>query len=271
MPINDINLSSDVRSSLINLQNVASLMSRTSERLASGLRVNSPIDDPQAFFKAQDHLSRASDLSVRKDAIGESLQTVETADQGVKGINALIEQAKGLLASARATSDTTERASLATQYDSIRTQIDQLAGDSSYGGKNLLDSDDLVVEFNEDGSSDLTITGFDGSSSGLGIDAAQASFAADTDIDAAEADLDAALSSLRSQSQTLSSSIGIVSTRQEFTTELINSLETGANDLTAADPNEEGANMLSLQSRQQLGIVALSLSSQASSSVLQLF
>ncbi|NNF06281.1 MAG: flagellin [Candidatus Eisenbacteria bacterium] len=271
MPSNDITLGAGVRQSLISQQQVSVLLARTTERLASGKRVNSPIDDAQAFFAAQDHRNRASDLAARKDAIGEAIQTVETADGAVEGITNLIEQAKGLLASARSTSDTAERASLATQYDSIRTQIDQLAGDSSYRGTNLLGSDDLTVEFNEDGSSDLTISGFDGSSSGLSIDAAAGSFATDTNIDDAETDLDGALTTLRTQSQSLSSNLGVITTREEFTTQLINSLQTGADNLTLSDPNEEGANMLALQTRQQLGVVALSLSSQAQSSVLSLF
>jgi len=270
MALNDITLGADVRKSLINLQLVSSLMTRTTERLASGKKVNSPLDNPQAFFAAQDHLNRAADLAARKEAIGEALQTLETADAGVTGINSLIEQAKGLLASARS-ADTAERATLAAEYDNLRTQIDQMAGDSSYRGTNLLDSDDLTVEFNEDGSSDLTISGFDASTTGLGIDAAANSFANDADIDAAEADLEAALTTLRTESQSLSSSIGIISTREQFTTNMINNLTTGADQLTLADPNEEGANMLALQTRQQLGIVALGLSAQAESSVLQIF
>jgi flagellin-like hook-associated protein FlgL len=246
-------------------------MNRTSERLATGKRVNSPIDDPQAFFAAQDHQNRAADLAVRKDSMGEAIQAVEVADQSIKSIINLVDQAKGLLASARSSSDTTERANLAAQYDEIRTQIDNLAGDSSYRGTNLLNSDDLIVEFNEDGSSDLTIGGFDGTTTGLSISAAAGSFATNANIDAASTELDAALSTLRNQAQTMSSNLGVVNARQEFTTEMINSLQTGADNLTLADMNEEGANMLALQTRQQLSIVSLSLSAQASSSVLQLF
>jgi len=250
---------------------VADLMSRTSNRLATGKKVINPIDDPQAFFTAQNLNGRASDLSDRKTAMGNAIQTVQSANEGVKGIIALVQQAKGLISSAKGTSDTTERANLATQFDAIRTQIDQLAGDSSYNGTNLLDSDNLVVNFNEDGTSNITISGFDGSTTGLSIDAAANSFASDTDINAADSDLDAALTTLRSQSQTLSSGLGVVNTRQDFTQNLINSLTAGADSLTQADPNEEGANMLALQTRQQLSIVALSLSSQAQQSVLRLF
>jgi len=271
MALSDITLSASVRASLINQQMVASLMTRTTDRLASGRKVNTPIDDPQAFFAAQDHMNRASDLSIRKDAMGEGIQTVTTADQGIKSITVMLQQAKGILASARSTSDLTERANLATQYDNLMGQIDNLANDASYRGKNLLDSDTLVIEFNEDGSSDLTITGFDASSSGLGINPSVGGFAADADIDTADTELDSALGTLRNEAQTLSTNLAIVTTRQDFAVNMINSLTTGADQLTLADTNEEGANMLALQTRQQLGTVSLSLSSQAEQSILRLF
>ena len=94
---------------------------------------------------------------------------------------------------------------------------------------------------------------------------------ADSDIDAAVTDMDSALSTLRTNAKTLASNNGVITTRLDFTTNIINTETTGASQLTAADPNEEGANMLALQTRQQLGVVALQLSSQAQQSILRLF
>jgi flagellin-like hook-associated protein FlgL len=270
MAINDITLAGGMRGNLVNLQLISALQSRTTERLATGKRVNTAMDDPAAYFAAAAHRSRAGDLAARKDAMGEAIQAVKAASQGIDAIVKLIEQAKGLTAAARSAS-TADAATLADQFDALMTQIDELAGDASYKGTNFLDSAVLVVDFNEDASSSLTITGFDGSSSGLGIAAAANDWAASTDVDAAVADLDAALSTLRTSGKTLASSSGVVTTRQEFTTNLINTLTTGADTLTAADTNEEGANMLALQTRQQLGVVALQLSNQAQQSILRLF
>jgi flagellin-like hook-associated protein FlgL len=270
MAVNDVVLAGGMRANLANLQLITALQARTTTRLATGMRVNSAVDDPAAYFAAQTHRQRASDLSSRKDAMGEALQAVQAADQGISAITTLIEQAKALAASARS-ADATERASLATQFDGILTQIDNLAGDASYKGTNFLASGTLTVEFNETGTSNLTITGFDGSSTGLGVAASANAWVADTDLDAATADLDAALGTLRSQAKSMASSNSIVSARQNFTTQMINTLTTGADQLTVADANEEGANMLALQTRQQLGITALSLSSQAQQSILKLF
>ncbi|HVP13965.1 MAG TPA: hypothetical protein VMS88_00395 [Terriglobales bacterium] len=270
MPVNDITLAGGMRANLVNLQLIAALQARTTQRLATGKRVNTAVDDPAAYFAAQSNMSRANDLSARKDAMGEALQTVQAASQGIDAITTLIEQAKGLTAAARS-AGTTDRASLATQFGDLMTQIDNLAADASYKGTNFLDSGTLTVNFNESGTSALTITGFDASSSGLSIAAATGSWAADSDINAAIADLDAALNTLRTNGKTLASNNGVITARQDFTTNLINTLTTGADNLTAADQNEEGANMLALQTRQQLGIVALQLSSQSQQSILRLF
>jgi flagellin-like hook-associated protein FlgL len=271
MPISDIMLAGGMRGNLASLQLVAALQARTTERLSTGKRVNSAVDDPSAYFAAQNHLSRASDLAARKDSMGEAIQAVRAATDGIDSLIALIEQAKGLTASARGAS-AEDRQTLAAQFDDLRTQIDQLAGDSGYRGTNFLNGDSLTVEFNEDGDSNLTIVGFDATTGGdLAIDAAANDWAADTDIDEAVTDLDAALATLRTQAKTLATNLSVVTTRQQFTTDLIITLTTGADNLTAADQNEEGANMLALQTRQQLGIVALSLSSQSQQSILRLF
>jgi len=270
MAISDISLTSGMRSNLVSLQSTVELLNRTQERLATGKRVNSPLDNATNYFVAKSHMDRATDLSVRKDGMGEAIQTVKAANAGIGAITDLIASAKGIAQSALS-AGTTERATLATQFGAIRTQIDRLAKDSGYKGTNLLDSGTLQVKFNEDGSSTLSISGFDATTSGLSISTAANNWALDTNINAAITNLDNALTTLRSQAKTLSSNLNIITTRNTFTQGMINVLTEGATSLTAADTNEEGANMLMLQVRQSLGTTALSLSAQAAQSVLRLF
>ena len=75
--------------------------------------------------------------------------------------------------------------------------------------------------------------------------------------------LDSALTTLRTKSQTLGSNVALLQTRLDFTESYVNTLQGGADKLTLADLNEEGANLLALQTRQQLGISALSFAGQA--------
>jgi flagellin-like hook-associated protein FlgL len=165
-----------------------------------------------------------------------------------------------------------QRTALETEFNNLLDQIDQLARDASFNGNNLLQADSLQVIFNETGTSSLTIEGVDFDSDGLGLTAvATDTFQTNTGINTTLTTLDTAISTLRTQASTFGSNLSVVETRQNFTKELINTLETGAAGLTLADTNEEGANLLALQTRQQLSSVALSLASQADQNVLQLF
>jgi len=169
------------------------------------------------------------------------------------------------------TPDTT-RANYQQQFNDLLGQIDALAKDSSYNGVNLLNGDSLKVVFNEKGTSSLTISGVTFDSAGLGLDAISGTgFQTNANIDATIAKLDSALTTLRTQASSFGSSLTTVQTRQDFTKNLINTLQTGADNLVLADTNEEGANLLALQTRQSLSTTALSLSAQASQAVLRLF
>ncbi len=473
----DITLSSAVRNNLLSLQNTADLLGRTQERLATGLKVNSALDDPTAFFTAASLTSRANDLNRLLDSVGNAVQTIQAADNGIEAITKLVENAQATARQARqasigsttattltgtvviaadsaavnagtgqsfagtetlqslgfsngetitittdagttthtiadastedvddvitsltanaeagvalnggnvvatasnnttsitfggtgdvtqlgltttaagptnaqvagftgtlsvqvnsATAETidlstintraaletalggltgvtasvngsnfveitalantdaltisggsevgltdgttnapysSERSSLETSFNDLRTQIDQLAADASFNGINLLNGDSLSVIFNEDGSSSLSVTGVTFNSTGLGISTATAdSFQTNGAIDAALSELDSAIATLRQQASTFGSNLSVVEIRQDFTENLINTLETGAGNLTLADANEEGANLLALQTRQQLASVSLSLASQADQNVLRLF
>ncbi|MGE3147859.1 MAG: flagellin [Pseudorhodoplanes sp.] len=164
------------------------------------------------------------------------------------------------------------RASLENDFNNVLAQIDALTRDASYNGVNLLNGDTLRVVFNEAGSSFLNITGVTFDSAGLSLSPASSGyFQANGNIDAALASVDSALNTLRTQASAFGSHLTTVQTRQDFTKGLIQTLQTGADNLVLADTNEEGANMLALQTRQQLSTTALSLSAQADQAVLKLF
>jgi flagellin len=272
MTISDISLTSGMRSNLLALQGTASALAQTQNRLSSGMKVNSALDNPTNYFSAQNHLQRASDLSDRKDGMSEGIQTVKAADAGIKAITSLIQAAKGLVSSALGTTDTNTRADYAAQFNTLRSQIDSIANDSGYKGTNLLGSDTLTVQFSQKTGTTLAIVGFNATTDvTTGLSVAVAATWDDAGINTSGTELDAALTELRSQSSSLASSMSVITTRQDFTNAMISTLQTGADNLTLADMNQEGANMLMLQTRQSLSTTALSLSSQAAQSILKLF
>jgi flagellin len=386
---NDVTLSAGVRANLLSLQNTAAMMGKVQERLSTGKKVNSAIDNPVNFFTASSLQARAGDLSTLLDGISNAIQTVNAADKGISAITKLIESAKstakqalnateatynydttitgtaaiandaaaaaiaagdltvtvdgvtetltfggaatdtlvevaaligtltgvtgtlvndaddfielnwatdstvtiggdaatladlGLTAGpVTATVDSSDpvatanstRTSLQTDYNALLTQISQLAADASFNGINLLDGDSLTVNFNEDGSSSLTIAGVTFDASGLGLSAQSGDgFQLNANINAAITALDAATTSLRTQASAFGSKLSTVQARQDFTKNMINVLQVGADNLTLADTNEEGANLLALQTRQSLSTTALSMAAQADQNVLRLF
>ena len=508
--LNDVSLTSGMRSNLLSLQATGILLDRTQTRLSTGKKVNTAIDNPVSFFAAQSLSSRASVIDSLKDAMGQAVSTINAADEGITSITSMIEQAKGLAQSAQsadntqdtvsvtltgitsgatvvlanadmtltaqtsastsvqftvgstqgetatnlaalinsttyaatnsysatvngavltvtkytrsigretdaAASDVTvsagankgvttagesELESLIAQYNTLRTQLTELAEDSGYKGKNLLSATSalhsMTVKFE---GTTLTVQGFDATATGLGIKSASsttrttsttttgtvstvltasvvsvsgsgvpgdrvslptgtlsAGVATDANanpqnyrivdsatlgsggtasgqwngstpsiggdlilkilsgsfsaseavtlqycasgfnqttgapnstttttsttsggwldpaaIETSLTELDSALITLRKQSSSMSSNLSIITTRQNFSSDMMNTLTAGADKLTLADTNEEGANMLMLQTRQSLGTTALSLSAQASQAVLKLF
>jgi flagellin len=163
------------------------------------------------------------------------------------------------------------RTSLQSQYNALLSQIDQLAGDSSYNGVNLLTGDNLKVTFNQTGTSSLTIAGVNLNSAGLGLTAISGTGFQDNNlITTTLGNINTALTTLRGQASTFGSNLSTVQTRQDFTRNIIATLQTGSDNLVLADTNQEGANLLALQTRQQLSTTALSLSAQADQAILKI-
>ena len=166
----------------------------------------------------------------------------------------------------------TNRDSYVDDYNDLLTQIDELAGDATYNGVNLLNGDDLEVKFNEDGSSSLTIDGVTYDSAGLGLsETTTTALETDSSVESLLDTIDSAINTLRSQASTFGNNLAVVENRSDFTQSMINTLEAGAGDLTLADTNVESANLLALQTRQSLGTTSLSLANQSDQNVLRLF
>jgi flagellin-like hook-associated protein FlgL len=187
--------------------------------------------------------------------------TASGAEQGAFG-----------LSSSAVTGTSATRTTLQGNYNSLLRQIDQLAGDASYNGVNLLAGNNLQVLFNENGTSSLNITGVNFNAAGLGLTTvATGGFQTTSTITATESSISAAINTVRAQTETFGTNSSTIQTRQSFEQNMINTLQTGASNLVLADQNQESANLLTLQTRQQLEVSALSIANQANQSVLKLF
>ncbi|MBO5443326.1 MAG: flagellin, partial [Alphaproteobacteria bacterium] len=99
--MSEISLTASMRSNLLSLQNTQSLMDTTQERLSTGKKVNSAIDNPSSYYTAQSLNNRASDLSSLLDSMGQGIQTIKAADEAIEAITTFAQQAKAIANSAR--------------------------------------------------------------------------------------------------------------------------------------------------------------------------
>jgi flagellin-like hook-associated protein FlgL len=206
------------------------------------------------------------------------IQNLSTTDLTVGGTSGATNTLDG-----SASTDSVEgndvRANLVKQFNELKDQLDKLSDDASFNGINLLRGDKLKITFNETGTSTLVIQAKDINGNPTSISAANLGVStlvgsdvdSDDNVDTLLNGLTDSLGTLRSHASNFGSSLSIVQNRQDFTKAMINTLQTGADNLVLADTNEEAANMLALQTRQQLSQTALSLASQADQAVLRLF
>jgi len=151
MASNDIQLTSGIRSNLLLLQQTTGLMDRTQQRLATGNKINSALDGPVSFFAAKGLTQRADDLNLIKDQMDQSVSTIKSANTAVTSIQTMIEQLQGMVTQAEGNlgSDANSvalRQKLADDYNTVLRQIDKLAQDSTYQGKNLLIGSGLTLD-----------------------------------------------------------------------------------------------------------------------------
>ncbi|MDY0870545.1 flagellin N-terminal helical domain-containing protein [Dongia rigui] len=151
MAQNEVQLAAGTRSNLLLLQNTTTKLERTQLRLATGNKINSALEGPAQFFAAKGLNQRAGDLNSLKDGIGQAISTIKSADTGITNIEKLVEQARGLTTQALGSlgtdaSSVSLRNSLANQYNTLLRQIDRLAADSGYQGKNLLIGSGLTID-----------------------------------------------------------------------------------------------------------------------------
>lgn len=148
---NEVQLNAGIRSNLLLLQNVSANVQKTQLRLSTGNKINSALDGPFQFFAAKGLNQRAGDLDGLKDGIGQAISTIKAADTGITSIEKLVEQARGLTTQALGSlgadaNSVALRSNLANQYNGLLRQIDSLAKDAGYQGKNLLVGSGLQVD-----------------------------------------------------------------------------------------------------------------------------
>src|SRR5471032_1851813 len=157
--MSSIVLSAGVRANLLQLQQTSDLISSTQTKLASGKRVNSALDNAINFFTAKGLDTRANNLNNLLDSMSNGINTIQAANNGITSITKLVQSAQALVSQAQQANNVTTQANLSTQFNTLLTQIGQLASDAVFNGVNLLAGNTLSLTLNESGTSTTAVTG----------------------------------------------------------------------------------------------------------------
>jgi flagellin-like hook-associated protein FlgL len=160
--MSEISLSANIRNSLTSLNSTSKLLSQTTDRLSTGKKVASAVDNPTNYFAALNYNEQADSLNARLDGMSEATQMINSADNGITNIKSYLSQMKGVVNDALSNTDSDERKELGKQFNELIVQVRDMAKDSSYGGINLINGNaSSTVEFGESvGDSTLSLQGF---------------------------------------------------------------------------------------------------------------
>jgi flagellin len=298
----NIVLGSAVRQNLLALQGINNQINTSENHLATGLKVASAIDNAVSFFQAQSLDNRASDLLERKANIDQAISSLTTATNAAQSVVSILQQLQGVVNSAK-TETGSELTASGTQFSTLLKQLNNLVGDSSYQGLNLVNSatSTLSVQFSLTSTSVLKVTGSNLNASGIigfkstaaatNFSAIKFSFggangvsvgsglsttstfskASNTQLNGIFNVLQNAIQTVQGDAQSLGANVTLLQTRLSFTAQYATTLQGGADKLTLADVNAESTNLVTLQTRQQLSIQSLSIATQSEQAVLRLF
>ena len=297
----DVTLSGAQRNSLLSIKRTQKLSDRTQMRLTSGNKINNVVDDAVNFFRARALNYRASDFDQLRADIDQSMQTVQASLDALDAVDQLLGNLRGIIFSARSASKQ-ERQSYNKQFNEILIQIGNVAEDASYLGTNLLvgTRNEMLVNFGLLTQSKLDIRGVNLTNTNvtaanvssalfsinafkpnnsaflsefLGAESFTILGANNSQVEratAADQIIRQATNRLRGHAARYGLEVAIMQVREDFNSKYVDILRTGANDLKIADLNEEGANLVALQTRQQIGLQALAVSGQQQQAILTL-
>jgi flagellin len=260
---------------LQNLNRTSSDLMSTQNRISTGLKVGNAKDNGAAFAIAQTQRATVSSLDAVKDSLSRGVSVVDVAMSAGSAVSDMLTQLKEKALAASDTSlDTTSRTALKNDFDSIRDQITKTLDNASFNGINLIGSgaQDITALANADGSSEITVAAQTMSLGGSVITlSAAGSFSSATSAGNLLTTIDTSISNVSAALAKLGTSSKALDNHMTFVGKLQDSITQGIGNLVDADMAKESAKLQALQTKQQLGVQALSIANQSTGTVLSLF
>jgi flagellin len=277
MPLNSVNTNASAMAALQNLAATQSQLMTTQNRINTGLKVASAKDNGAIWAIAQNQRSTSQSLNAVKDSLQRASSTVDVALSAGESVSDLLLQMKEkALAASDTTLDTNSRTALNDDFKSLRDQITKVVSNADFNGANMVKNAGSQIQAlaNAAGSSVISVAAQDlslGGSGALSAIAATASIGTQSLANTMIATVDAAITSVSSALSKLGTGSKALQSHLTFVGKLQDTLDAGVGNLVDADLAKESAKLQALQTKQQLGIQALSIANQSSSILLSLF
>jgi flagellin len=275
MAINSINTNSSALVALQNLMVTQNDLGNTQNIISTGKKINSAKDNGAVWSIAQTMQGKVTALDAVQDSLNRATSTIDVAMSAGQQVSDLLTQMKAKVLAASDTSlDTTSRTALNEDFKSLRDQISKVTSNADFNGINMVKSGGTTVYAlgNDSGSSKMTVAAEDLSLGGTNVTlTATASFNTATSASAFITTIDNDLTNVNTALTKLGTGSNALADHLKFVKSLQNSLTTGISNLVDADMASESAKLQALQTKQQLGVQALSIANQSTSIMLSLF
>ena len=270
-----VNTNSGALIALQNLTSTENQLQKAQNEVSTGLAVSNPSDNGAIWAIAQNQKATANSL----DAVTQSLQraqsTIDVATSAGQSVSDLLNQLKSKALAASDTSlDSASRSALNADFTSLRNQITTVVNNATFNGANLIDSSakNIYALANASGTSQLTVAAQDLSLGSTNVTlTATASIGTATIAAGVVSVVEASITNVNNALAKLGTSENALSSQVTFVGNLQDTLTAGVGNLVDANLAKESAQLQALQTKQQLGIQALSIANSSSSSLLSLF
>ena len=273
--LNSINLNASALIALSNLSSIQQQLAQEQEIIATGKKINSPKDNGAVWSIAQTMQGKVISLDAVKDSLNRGQSTIDVAMSAGQQVSDLLQQMKAKALAASDTSlDSVSRAALNNDFKQLRDQINRVVNNADFNGVNMVkhNGTTLYALANDSGSSRLTVQAQDLSLGGGNVTlSAAASFTTAGAASAYIATLDADIENVNLAMTHLGTGSNAMASQLTFVGSLQDSLNEGISNLVDADMAAESAKLQALQTKQQLGVQALSIANQSTSIMLSLF
>jgi len=270
-----INTNAGALVALQNLSTTQGQLQTTQNRISTGLKVSSAKDNAAIYGIAQNQRAVSNALNSVVSSLQRGGSTVDVALSAGTSVSDLLNQMKEkALAAVDVTLDTTSRAALNNEFVSLRNQITTVTSNAVFNGANLIDTGTTQVQAiaNDSGSQVISVAHQSLALGGVNVTVASTASIGTTAAASIQiAALNTSISNVSSALGKLGTGSKALASHQTFITNLQNTIDVGVGNLVDADLAKESANLQALQTKQQLGIQALSIANQSSSILLGLF